>query len=228
YQDVSRAVAPHERLPRMPMPTAPGTYAVLDRRADPLLEKRFHLIQSANLLVTIPRSNDRLVVRQLDVAEVVQALAPAPSPPGPGSPRAPSGRARPGRRPCRHADPSPDPPRSRSGDHAEITAGAGRRAQAPNPGLQSRPTQAGNTRGPSPALHLGIGPVSGDRGPGVVGDERRWCTPFEQGDPDHDRRACSRSRRETLALGRPPGHLDRPAGARDSSGPQRMENLQRL
>jgi hypothetical protein len=36
------------------------------------VEKRFHLIPAANLLITIPFSNDKLVLRRLEVAKAVR------------------------------------------------------------------------------------------------------------------------------------------------------------
>ena len=38
------------------------------------VEKRFHLIPAANLLITIPYTNDRLVLRRLDVRKAVDSL----------------------------------------------------------------------------------------------------------------------------------------------------------
>jgi hypothetical protein len=40
--------------------------------ADLTVEKRFHLVPAANLLITIPPSNDRLVLRRLDLAEMLE------------------------------------------------------------------------------------------------------------------------------------------------------------
>jgi WD40 repeat protein len=78
YVDVSKADAGHERRPGGPLPK--GAYAVLNPRVDPLLTRRFQLVASAKLLITIPRSNDRLVLRRLDVAAAVRSHARATSP----------------------------------------------------------------------------------------------------------------------------------------------------
>ena len=39
------------------------------------VDKRFHLIPAANLLVTIPFSNDRLVLRRLDLGNSIERFA---------------------------------------------------------------------------------------------------------------------------------------------------------
>src|SRR5262249_2190342 len=38
---------------------------------DLTVDKRFHLVPAANLLLTIPYSNDRLVLRRLDIGKVL-------------------------------------------------------------------------------------------------------------------------------------------------------------
>jgi WD40 repeat protein len=43
-------------------------------RGEPTLEKRFHVIPAAKLLVTIPASNDRLVLQRLDIDEAIGKL----------------------------------------------------------------------------------------------------------------------------------------------------------
>jgi hypothetical protein len=38
------------------------------------VEKRFHLVPAANLLITIPFTNDRLVLRRLDIGKALDQL----------------------------------------------------------------------------------------------------------------------------------------------------------
>ena len=42
------------------------------RRKDLPIDRRFHWVPSANLLITIPPSNDRLVLRRLDMAKTLE------------------------------------------------------------------------------------------------------------------------------------------------------------
>ncbi len=47
----------------------------LFNRTDFTIEKRFHLVPQAGLLITIPNSNDRLVLRRLDLDDALTQAA---------------------------------------------------------------------------------------------------------------------------------------------------------